>query len=569
MDQDRWISSLSIMGLMKGNNKPSDGAIIRPPPDGIAIDRYKSDIEQAEAMRSSMQRRKEQLEANAITESDVHLGLKGLDEAELLKERGDLARALKMSEMAIELLIRFLKSDPSLIPSIERDTVGARVHAALSDAEDMKRQIEERKKFPRRPSKSPESSPPKASASVTKEDSIEYTFESLSAALANKVKRAGKPDPNSLSKQSTSASSKQTTGQSTASSSPSSTGKIMSKQSSRKLSVHKTTTTPSQSTQPPPSSGTNQQTSPRFLNNNDPLVQTIKSDLYVDPSQLQETSWDDIAGLEAAKQALQEAAILPLMRPDLFTGLRKPRNILLYGPPGTGKTMLVRAVAKESRCLLFICTASALTSKWLGEGEKLVRTLFEVARAAAPSIIFVDEMDALLSSRKSDGEHEASRRFKTEFMTQMDGIVKGGNDTGKHLLIIACTNCPWDIDSAVLRRFPRRIYIPLPDPTTRAALLRKLLKKAGKHELTKADFQTVVKRTKGFSGSDIASIASEAAFGPLRSLGGLDAIRGAKANDIRALSLKDFDAAIEQATKSVSLSLLRQYDEWKKQQAAT
>ena len=233
--------------------------------------------------------------------------------------------------------------------------------------------------------------------------------------------------------------------------------------------------------------------------------------------------------------------------------------------------MLVRAVAKESECLLFVATASALTSKWHGEGEKLVRTLFEVARAAAPSIIFVDEMDALLSSRKSDGEHEASRRFKTEFMTQMDGIVKGSGTQkkqGKHVLVLAATNTPWDIDGAILRRFPRRIYIPLPDSTTRKALLQKLLKKAGNHNLAKEDIKKIVKKTAGFSGSDIASIASEAAFGPLRSLGGMAAIRGVDAKDIRPISVQDFETAISQATKSVPPQLLHQYDEWKKQQAA-
>ena len=185
------------------------------------------------------------------------------------------------------------------------------------------------------------------------------------------------------------------------------------------------------------------------------MVDIIKTELYVDHSQLESTSWDDIAGLETAKQSLQETAILPLIRPDLFIGLRKPQNILLYGPPGTGKTMLVKAVAKESESLLFVCTASSLTSKWHGESEKLLRTLFQVARAAAPSIIFLDEVDALLSSRKSgDGEHEASRRFKTEFMTQVDGIVNGvtrddddDDDVKNHLLLIACTNCPWDVDA--------------------------------------------------------------------------------------------------------------------------
>lgn len=154
-------------------------------------------------------------------------------------------------------------------------------------------------------------------------------------------------------------------------------------------------------------------------------------------------------GLVAAKRAIQEAAILPMIRPDLFTGLRSPpRGVLLYGPPGTGKTMLVRAAAKESKCILFSCTSSALTSKWHGEGEKLLRTLFAVAMDAAPSIIFFDEIDALLSTRKGgENEHEASRRFKTEFMVQMDGIVSGNSssnddDISHRVLVLGCSNCP-------------------------------------------------------------------------------------------------------------------------------
>eukprot|EP00611_Tribonema_gayanum_P029181 TRINITY_DN7726_c0_g1_i1.p1 TRINITY_DN7726_c0_g1~~TRINITY_DN7726_c0_g1_i1.p1 ORF type:complete len:428 (-),score=101.20 TRINITY_DN7726_c0_g1_i1:265-1548(-) len=139
--------------------------------------------------------------------------------------------------------------------------------------------------------------------------------------------------------------------------------------------------------------------------------------------------WDDIAGLAEAKQTLQEAVILPNLRPDLFTGLRAPpRGVLLYGPPGTGKTMLAKAVATESNFTFFSISASSLTSKYVGEGEKLVRALFRAARARRPSVVFVDEIDSLLSARGA-GEHEASRRLKTEFMVQLDGACTGGRGT--------------------------------------------------------------------------------------------------------------------------------------------
>ena len=136
-------------------------------------------------------------------------------------------------------------------------------------------------------------------------------------------------------------------------------------------------------------------------------------------------------------------------------------------------------------------------------------------------------------------------------------------------MVIGCTNCPWDVDSAVLRRFPKRIYIPLPDPITRKALLIKLLDKAGKYKLSAAEFKNLIKRTQGFSGSDIASIASDASFGPIRSLGSMEAIRSVDAQSIRPISAKDFDSAISQATKSVSTELLKKYDEWKRQQGAS
>ena len=162
--------------------------------------------------------------------------------------------------------------------------------------------------------------------------------------------------------------------------------------------------------------------------------------------------------LQKAKQQLQEMVILPATRPDLFKGLRAPtRGLLLYGPPGNGKTMLAKAVATESSCTFLAISASTLTSKWVGEGEKLVRKLFEVAHERAPSIIFIDEIDSVLSARSSN-ENEASRRLKTEFLIQFDGVNKGGGQ----VFVVGASNRPEELDDAVRRRLAKRIHIPLP-----------------------------------------------------------------------------------------------------------
>eukprot|EP00949_MAST-11_sp_MAST-11-sp1_P003729 g3729.t1 len=221
--------------------------------------------------------------------------------------------------------------------------------------------------------------------------------------------------------------------------------------------------------------------------------------------------WDDVAGLEGAKAALKEAVILPTRFPSLFQGKRKPwKGILLYGPPGTGKTFLAKAVATEAQSTFFSVSSSSLISKWQGESEKLIRNLFAMARDRKPSIIFIDEVDSLCSSR-SEGESDSNRRVKTEFLVQMQGV--GNSHDG--ILVLAATNTPWSIDSAMRRRFEKRVYISLPDAPARAHMFGVHLGDTP-HSLTKADFDELGRMTDGYSGSDVSVIVREALMEPLR-----------------------------------------------------
>lgn len=222
-------------------------------------------------------------------------------------------------------------------------------------------------------------------------------------------------------------------------------------------------------------------------------------------------SWDDIAGLESAKEALKEAVILPTRFPQFFTGKRKPwKGILLYGPPGTGKSFLAKAVATEADSTFFAMSSSDLVSKWQGESERLVKQMFEMARDKKPSIIFIDEIDSLCTAR-SEGESESSRRIKTEFLVQMDGV---GNTQGG-VLVLGATNVPWELDPAMRRRFEKRVYIALPEAGARAKMLRLNLGDTP-NTVTDEEFEEMAQRSEGYSGSDIAVVVREALMEPLR-----------------------------------------------------
>ncbi|KAK6117661.1 hypothetical protein DH2020_048623 [Rehmannia glutinosa] len=225
-------------------------------------------------------------------------------------------------------------------------------------------------------------------------------------------------------------------------------------------------------------------------------------------------TFSDIGALDEIKESLQELVMLPLRRPDLFTGgLLKPcRGILLFGPPGTGKTMLAKAIANEAGASFINVSMSTITSKWFGEDEKNVRALFSLAAKVSPTIIFVDEVDSMLGQRTRVGEHEAMRKIKNEFMTHWDGLL---TKQGERILVLAATNRPFDLDEAIIRRFERRIMVDLPSVENREMILRTLLSKEKVEDL---DFKELAVITEGYSGSDLKNLCITAAYRPVREL---------------------------------------------------
>ena len=223
--------------------------------------------------------------------------------------------------------------------------------------------------------------------------------------------------------------------------------------------------------------------------------------------------WDDIAGLEGAKDALKEAVILPVKFPQLFRGNRKPASgILLYGPPGTGKSYLAKAVATEASSTFFSVSSADLISKWMGESERLVKQLFSMARESKPSIIFIDEVDALCGPR-GEGESEALRRVKTEFLVQMNGV---GTDSDG-VLVLGATNIPWQLDAAIRRRFEKRIYIPLPDVEARTRMFELNIGSVVS-ECSSQDLKLLSEMADGYSGHDIAVVVRDALMQPVRKI---------------------------------------------------
>ena len=282
--------------------------------------------------------------------------------------------------------------------------------------------------------------------------------------------------------------------------------------------------------------------------NNEELVITEKP----------KVSWDEVIGLETAKKAVKEAIVYPVQRPDLFP-LGWPRGILFFGPPGCGKTLLAAAVATEIDANFYSIDAASIMSKWLGEAEQNVAKLFGSARKSSnegkPAIVFVDELDSLMGAHSNEVGGEI--RVRNQFLKEMDGIV----DKGKalHVYVIGATNKPWDLDWAFIRRFQKRILVPLADHTTRLSMLK--LYSSNLQIDTDVDLHELARLSEGFSGSDIRDVCQSA---QLKLIG--EFFESGKAMDKeakpRSLTMADFRQILEERKPSVSLDMLSMYNRW-------
>ncbi|KIW05839.1 uncharacterized protein PV09_03043 [Verruconis gallopava] len=230
-------------------------------------------------------------------------------------------------------------------------------------------------------------------------------------------------------------------------------------------------------------------------------------------------SFEDIGGLDNIIEELKESVIYPLTMPHLYASssslLAAPSGVLLYGPPGCGKTMMAKALAHESGACFINLHISTITEKWYGDSNKLVNAVFSLARKLQPTIVFIDEIDAVLGQRRS-GEHEASGMVKAEFMTHWDGLASSNSSgTPQRICILGATNRIQDIDEAILRRMPKKFPVSLPNAHQRRGIFKLILRDT-KIDRQNFDLDQLVKLSAGMSGSDIKEACRDAAMGPVR-----------------------------------------------------
>jgi len=260
--------------------------------------------------------------------------------------------------------------------------------------------------------------------------------------------------------------------------------------------------------------------------------------------------WEDIGGLTAVKEELTEAVEWPLKYGKLFAkgDVRPPKGILLYGPPGTGKTLIAKAVANESEANFISIKGPELISKWVGESEKGVREVFRKARAAAPCVIFFDEVDAIAPRRKSgEADSQVTERVVSQLLTEMDGL-----EELKGVVVLGATNRPDIIDEALLRpgRFDKLLRIPPPDKEGRIEILKIHTKK--KPLAKDVDITKLAEITEGYTGADLAAAANAASIAAIKEYvkaHGKDAESGT--GDL-TITMRDFEEAVKETRRKAT-----------------
>lgn len=268
-------------------------------------------------------------------------------------------------------------------------------------------------------------------------------------------------------------------------------------------------------------------------------------------------SWDDVVGLAEAKEAIRESIVYPYRRPDLFP-LGWPNGILLFGPPGCGKTLLAAAVASEIDAAFFCVDAASVMSKWLGESEKNISALFSSAREACkagrPAVIFVDEMDSLTGVRRLEVGGEV--RARNQLLKEMDGLA--GKGRLEHLYVLGATNKPWELDEPFIRRFQKRIYVPLPDAEARLSMLKHYTAKLSLDPTV--DLEEIARRMETYSGSDIHDVCMEAQIKVVREL----FENSGQGSSPRSVSMDDFLCVMRGRGSSVSPENMERLMNWSK-----
>jgi transitional endoplasmic reticulum ATPase len=266
--------------------------------------------------------------------------------------------------------------------------------------------------------------------------------------------------------------------------------------------------------------------------------------------QAPDVKWEDIGGLTAVKEELTEAVEWPLKYGKLFAkgDVKPPKGILLYGPPGTGKTLIAKAVANESEANFISIKGPELISKWVGESEKGVREVFRKARAAAPCVIFFDELDAIAPKRKSgEGDSQVTERVVSQLLTEMDGL-----EELKGVVVLGATNRPDIIDEALLRpgRFDKLLRIPPPDKEGRVEILKIHTKK--KPLAKDVDIAKLAELTEGYTGAELAAAANAASIAAIKQYVKVHGKDAETAPGELTITMRDFEEAIKDTKRKAT-----------------